>query len=75
MQLSVATQLLIAFGLLLGDIDRILPPYWYSVAGDGPGSLAYLLGLKEDVMSALLVEMGILEVKTKRLHFKKDELE
>ena len=75
MQLSVSTQLLIAFGLVLGDIDRILPPYWYSVAGEGPGSLAYLFGLKGDVMSALLVEMGILLKVKRRFHFKKDELE
>jgi hypothetical protein len=30
------------------EVDPRTPPYWYSVFGEGPGSLSYFFGMKEE---------------------------
>jgi hypothetical protein len=51
------------------EVDPRTPPYWYSVFGEGPGSLSYFFGMKEDVFIEVLVAAEVLKQHGETLCF------
>ena len=50
-------------------MSEVLPPYWYSLRGEGLESLSGLLGLDEDTTTYLLEMMGVLKAHGGSLRF------
>jgi hypothetical protein len=50
----------VAIGTFIANVHQRLPPYWYSLAGGGMGSLACLFGNSEANMSSLLLKANML---------------
>ena len=50
----------VAIGTFIADVHQRLPPYWYSLTGEGMGSLACLFGTNEANMCSLLLKAKIL---------------
>jgi hypothetical protein len=67
----------VAIDTFIADVHQRLPPYWYSLAGEGMGSLACLFGTNEANMCSLLLKVKILfwykeKDKEPEMRFKKD---
>jgi len=76
MDWTTPTLLKIAFCEFLISIDPLLPGYWYSLWGDGLGSIAYLLGVSPNVLEVILLKADILKRHGKKeVRFMKDVFE
>lgn len=71
---SRPTILLIALCEFLVGVDAFLPGYWYSLKGDGLGSVSCLPAVSSNVLEAILLEAGILKRHGKQhnLRFQQD---
>jgi hypothetical protein len=55
------------------EVNARTPPYWYSVFGEGPGSLSYFFGMKEDIFIEVLVAAEVLKQHGDTLCFQREK--
>jgi len=65
-------NVLMAVTEFLLEVNPRLPPYWYSVLGDGAGSLSYLFGMSQASFICVLLAAGVLKKNKDDLRFQED---
>jgi hypothetical protein len=70
-----STSVLVAVAEFLMEVDPRLPAFWYSLEGNGPGSLSYLFGMCEEDFRHLLMAAGVLKTRGDQGHFHQDRFE
>jgi hypothetical protein len=70
-----STSVLVAVAEFLLEVNPRLPAYWYSLKGNGAGSLSYLFGMCEEDFHHLLMAAGVLKTHGNDVRFHRDRFE
>jgi hypothetical protein len=66
---------LVAVAEFLMEVNPRLPAFWYSLEGNGPGSLSYLFGMCEEDFRHLFMAAGVLNTRGDHVRFHRDRFE